>query len=111
MFTKVEQFPVFMMCGRAPVRRQLMKVLDPDKYPIKGLLPFLGKRIVDWQIEALASPPYVQKIYLLCLCEEQASSIVAAQYIPTDLRSNPAGITADWRVMRRRDGINHPLAF
>lgn len=111
MFTKVEQFPVLVMCGRDPVRRQLMKVLDPEKYPIKGLLPFLGKRIVDWQIEALVSPPYLQKFYLLGLCEEQASFIVPAQYIPTDLRSNPAGITADLRVMRRRDGINHPLAF
>lgn len=34
-----------------------MEVLDPEKaYGVKALLPFLGKRVVDWRLEPERSP-------------------------------------------------------
>jgi CTP:molybdopterin cytidylyltransferase MocA len=84
-----QQFPVFVMCGRDPVRRHVMKVLDPEgHYAVKALLPFLGKRIIDWQLEALAASPYVSDIYLLGLCEELATFDLPVEYIPTDVTTD-----------------------
>jgi CTP:molybdopterin cytidylyltransferase MocA len=68
-----------------------MKELDPEGHvPVKALLPFLGKRMIDWQLEALAASPYVSQIYLLGLCEEHARFDIPVEYIPTDLISDPS---------------------
>jgi CTP:molybdopterin cytidylyltransferase MocA len=84
-----QQLPVFMMCGRDPVRRRVMKVLDPEgHYAVKALLPFLGKRVIDWQLEALSGSPYVSEIYLLGLCEELATFDLPVEYIPTDVTAD-----------------------
>ena len=89
-FQSQARFPVFVICGRDEKRRRLMQELDPDgKVPVKALLPFLGKRIIDWQLEALAASPYVDQIYLLGLCEEHARFEAPVTYIPTELISSP----------------------
>jgi len=63
-------YPVLVLCGSDPERRELLKVLDPEeKYPSKVLLPFLGKRVIDWQLEALQASSYVGEIYLLGLTQ------------------------------------------
>ncbi len=86
---KQSNYPVFMMCGRDPIRRRVMQVLDPDEqYPVKALLPFLGKRIIDWQLEALHASPYVGEIYLLGLDEATASFDLPVHYVPTDMVSD-----------------------
>jgi CTP:molybdopterin cytidylyltransferase MocA len=83
------QFPVFVMCGRDPIRRRVMEVLDSEgHYAVKALLPFLGKRIIDWQLEALAASPYVSDIYLLGLCEELATFDLPIEYIPTEVTAD-----------------------
>ena len=64
--TAIKKYPVFVMCGRDATRRKMMVELDPEgKYKSKALLPFLGRRLIDWQLEALAQSPYVENIYLL----------------------------------------------
>ena len=65
------KFPVFVMSGSDAKRRKLLEVIDPEeKYHTKALLPFLGKRLIDWQLEALRASPYVEGLYLLGLSEE-----------------------------------------
>lgn len=66
-------YPVFMMCGRDLIPRRLMQVHDPEgHYAAKALLPFMGKRIIDWQLEALLQSRYVEHVYLLGLTPEQS---------------------------------------
>ncbi len=85
------KFPVFVMCGRDSERRQLMQDIDPEGLiPVKALLPFLGRRLVEWQLDALSASAYVENIYLLGLCEDHARFDVPLTYIPTDLISEPA---------------------
>jgi CTP:molybdopterin cytidylyltransferase MocA len=80
------RYPVFVMCGRDPKRRRLMDALDPDgKVPVKALLPFLGKRVIDWQLEALRRSPYLGEIYLLGLTEKEAAFSFPVKYVPTRL--------------------------
>lgn len=56
---KVHSYPVFVMCGEDPRRRKMMAVLDPEgKYKSKALLPFLGRRLIDWQLEELRRSLY-----------------------------------------------------
>lgn len=84
-----KQYPVFVMCGSDPNRRELLKVLDPEeKYPSKALLPFLGKRVIDWQLEALRQSPYVGDIYLLGLGPNEAQFNFPAHYIPCQTTSS-----------------------
>jgi len=64
----VRKYPVLVLCGRDENRRELLKIHDPEgKYPSKVLLPMLGKRVLDWQLEALLSSSYVGDIYLMGL--------------------------------------------
>ena len=64
----VRKYPVLVLCGRDEKRRELLKIHDPEgKYPSKVLLPMLGKRVLDWQLEALLNSPYVGNIYLIGL--------------------------------------------
>lgn len=79
----VTKFPTFVFCGRDAKKRELIEVLDPDeKYKVKSLLPFLGKRVIDWQIEELRKSPFVDEIYLLGLTEEMAKFDFPVHYVP-----------------------------
>lgn len=83
------RFPVFVMCGRDEERRRLMRELDPNgQVPVKALLPFLGKRVVDWQLEALRRSVYVGEIYVLGLSREQAAFPFPVRYVPTSLTAD-----------------------
>ena len=78
-------YPVFVMCGRDLKRRKLMEAVDPEgKYKTKALLPFLGKRLVDWQLEELSQSPYIEGLYLLGLSEEDAKFDFPVQYVPCE---------------------------
>lgn len=80
------RYPVFVMCGRDEARRSLMVEKDPGmQIPVKALLPFLGKRVIDWQLEALRRSQSVGEIYLLGLSEEQAQFPFRVHYVPTSL--------------------------
>jgi hypothetical protein len=79
-------YPVFVMSGRDRERRKIMEVLDPEgKYPVKNLLPFLGKRVIDWQLEALRASPYVGDLYLIGLSPEEATFDFPVHTVPSDV--------------------------
>jgi len=78
-------YPVLVLCGSDRKRRRLLQELDPEgKYPSKALLPFLGKRVIDWQLEALQASPYVNDLYLLGLTEEETQLQPPVHSIPVD---------------------------
>lgn len=80
-----KRFPVFVMCGRDAKRRRLLEVHDPEgKYKAKGLLPFLGKRLVEWQLDVLRESPYVEGLYLLGLSAEDIAFDFPVHYIPVE---------------------------
>lgn len=63
-------YPVLVLCGRDHNKREFLKVHDPDgKYPSKVLIPILGKRVIDWVLEAFLASRYVNKVYLIGLQE------------------------------------------
>lgn len=79
------QYPVFVMCGRDAERRKLLKVIDPQgTYKAKALLPFLGKRLIDWQLEELRQSPFVEDIYLIGLSPDDISFDFPVYYIPAE---------------------------
>lgn len=79
------QYPVFVMCGRDPKRRRLLEVIDPEeKYKSKALLPFLGKRLIDWPLEAINQSAYVEELYLIGLSEEDVKFDFPVHYIPVE---------------------------
>ncbi len=83
------QYPVFVMCGGDAKRRKLMDVVDPEeKYKSKALLPFLGKRLIDWQLEALHASPYVGELYLIGLSEGDAAFDVPVHFVPCETRAD-----------------------
>jgi len=85
MTIEIPKYPVFVMCGRDPRRRRLLEAVDPEgKYKSKALLPFLGKRLIDWQLEELIKSPFIDGLYLLGLCEEDASFDFNVDYIPME---------------------------
>ena len=85
----IKKYPVFMMCGRDATRRKMMVELDPEgKYKSKALLPFLGQRLIEWQLDALAQSPYVENIYLLGLSEEDITLKHPATFIPVNSTAN-----------------------
>lgn len=107
---KQAKYPVFMMCGRDPVRRWVMQVLDPDEqYPVKALMPFLGKRIIDWQLEALHASPYVGEIYLLGLDEATASFDLPVHYVPVEIVSDFADKLRRGLAYLDQRGVDTPL--
>lgn len=82
-------YPVFVMCGRDRKRRKLMEVVDPEgKYKTKALLPFLGKRLIDWQLEELIKSPSVEGLYLIGLSEEDAQFDYPVHYVPGETVSD-----------------------
>ena len=79
-----KKYPVFVMCGSDPSRRKLLQVLDPEeKYKSKALLPFLGRRVIDWQLEALRHSPFVENLYLIGLTKEDAPFDFPVHYVPS----------------------------
>lgn len=79
------RYPVFVMCGRDIQRRKLMEVVDPEeKYKSKALLPFLGKRLVEWQLEELRKSPYVGELYLLGLSEGDLTLPYPVHFVPVE---------------------------
>lgn len=81
-------YPVLVLCGSDPERTELLKVLDPEeKYPSKVLLPLLGKRVIDWQLEALLASSYVGEIYLLGLTQSDYPIKDPIHHIPIDTTS------------------------
>lgn len=81
-------YPVLVLCGSDPERTELLKVLDPEeKYPSKVLLPLLGKRVIDWQLEALQASSYVGEIYLLGLTQSDYPIKDPIHHIPIDTTS------------------------
>lgn len=80
-----KQYPVLVLCGSDKKRRKLLNELDPEhKYKSKALLPFLGKRVIDWQLEAFQASPYVKDMYLLGLTEEDIQFERPVHYIPVN---------------------------
>jgi hypothetical protein len=83
------QYPVFVMSGSDIKRRKLLKTVDPEgKYRTKALLPFLGKRLIDWQLEALRESPYVGGLYLIGLSEEEVDFDFPVHIVPCATRSD-----------------------
>lgn len=83
--TAQPQFPVFIMCGRDTKRRRLLEVIDPEgRYKSKALLPFLGKRLIDWQMEALHGSPFIEGLYLIGLTEADAKFDYPVHYVPIE---------------------------
>ncbi len=84
----VKKYPIFVLCGRDEKKREVLEDLDPnDEYKVKALLPFLGKRIIDWQLEALRESPYCGEIFLLGIQKEMASFDFPVHYVPIPLIS------------------------
>jgi len=85
----VSKYPVLVLCGSDKKKRELLKFIDPEKkYGVKGLVPFLGKRMMDWQLEELIKSPYVEELYLLGVTEEQAKFDYHVNYVPISATSN-----------------------
>jgi len=83
------QYPVFVMSGSDIKRRKLMEAVDPEgKYRTKALLPFLGKRLIDWQLEALRESPYVSGLYVIGLSEEEVDFDYPVHIVPCATRSD-----------------------
>lgn len=80
-----EKYPILVLCGSDARRRKLLRELDPEgKYPTKALLPFLGRRVIDWQLDALRGCSQVGDLLLLGLTEEQAAFPYPVRYVPVD---------------------------
>jgi CMP-2-keto-3-deoxyoctulosonic acid synthetase len=81
-------YPVLVLCGRDLQKRDLLKVHDPEgKYPSKVLLPMLGKRVIDWQLEALLGSKHVEDVYLIGLREDDYPFNDQIHCIPFDTAS------------------------
>jgi NDP-sugar pyrophosphorylase family protein len=106
------QYPVLVICGRDRKRRKLLQVLDPDEnYPSKALLPFLGKRVIDWQLEALIKSPYVEGLYIIGLTEEQAPFAFPVDYVPTETTADFPDKLADGLAYLNAQGKNPGLVI
>jgi CTP:molybdopterin cytidylyltransferase MocA len=83
------KYPVFVMCGGDPKRRRLMEAVDPGGcYKSKALLPFLGKRLIDWQMEELRNSPNVGELYLIGLNETDVAFDFLVHYVPGETKSD-----------------------
>jgi len=79
----IKTYPVLVLCGSDSERRELLRVHDPEgKYPSKVLLPLLGKRVIDWQLEALQASSYVGEIFLLGLSQSDYPIKYPIHHIP-----------------------------
>ncbi|MDZ7844580.1 MAG: NTP transferase domain-containing protein [Anaerolineales bacterium] len=88
MTPKSTRYPVFVLCGSDRKRRKLLRELDPEgRYPSKSLLPFLGKRLMDWQLETLQASPSTGEIYLLGLSPEDAQFDFPVHFLSAEISS------------------------
>ncbi len=96
-------YPVLVLCGRDAEKRELLKVLDPDgKYPSKVLLPMLGKRVIDWQLEALLASSHVNEVYLIGLQADDYPFDDNIHHIPLETTSTfQEKVTAGWDALSR----------
>ncbi len=84
------------MCGRDAKRRKLLEVVDPEgKYKSKALLPFQGKRLIDWQLDELRKSRYVEALYLIGLSEADAAFDYPVHYVPTEITADFSEKLAD----------------
>ena len=82
-------YPVLVLCGCDPNRRELMKAHDPQGLlPSKSLLPMAGKRVLNWQLVAMVESPNISEIYLIGLSPEEFPSNLALKYIQYDRNSS-----------------------
>jgi len=82
-------YPVLLLCGSDPNRRDLMKVLDPEGLlPSKALLPMAGKRVLDWQLDAMIESADISDIYLIGLSPEEFPSDLDLKYIQYERNSS-----------------------
>ena len=82
-------YPVLLLCGSDPNRRDLMKVLDPQGLlPSKALLPMAGKRVLDWQLDAMIESPDISDIYLIGLSPDEFPSDLDLKYIKYERNSS-----------------------
>ena len=82
-------YPVLLLCGSDPNRRELMKAHDPeDLLPSKALLPMAGKRVLDWQLEAMIESPGISEIFLIGLSPEEFPSDLDLKYIRHERNSS-----------------------
>lgn len=104
------QYPVFVMCGGDARRRRLLQVLDPEeRYKSKALLPFLGKRVIDWQLDELRRSPYVEGLYLIGLTEEDAPFDYPVEYVPTETTADFPDKLLDGMAYLRSLGKSPPM--
>jgi len=105
-------YPVLVLCGSDSERRELLRVHDPEgKYPSKVLLPMLGKRVIDWQLEALQASSYVGEIFLLGLSQSDYPIKYPIHHIPIDTTSTilekiSAGIKI---ISKNYPGLKHTI--
>ncbi len=79
------KYHVFLLAGRDSERREIMKVLDPKKkFKSKVLLPIYDKTVLEWVVEEYHKSPYVEKICIVGLTEEDIQLKVPVEYIPVD---------------------------
>jgi CTP:molybdopterin cytidylyltransferase MocA len=79
------KYPVLLLAGRDEKRRELLEVLDPEeKYTSKVLLPFLGKTVIEWVIDAFLNSKYVDEVFLLGLTEKDIKTDRPVHYVPCD---------------------------
>ncbi|MFW5714482.1 MAG: hypothetical protein ACOCYU_07410 [Brevefilum sp.] len=82
-------YPVFVLCGCDPGRRKLMKAVDPEgHYKSKALLPFLERRLIDWQMDELIKSPHVGEIFLIGLEESDVSFDYPVHFIAAETTSD-----------------------
>ncbi|MHA1200240.1 MAG: hypothetical protein ACTSQF_13015 [Candidatus Heimdallarchaeaceae archaeon] len=106
----VTKYPLFILCGRDEKKRELIKTLDPDeKYGVKCLIPMLGKRVIDWQLEELRKSPYVDEIYLLGITEDMAKFDYPVHYVPVPTVSNLAEKLLAGLQYLRKQGKNDTI--
>jgi hypothetical protein len=79
----IRGYPVLILCGSDPNRRELLRVLDPDEnYPSKSLLPMHGRRVLDWQLDAICNSKSVIDIFLIGLSQDDFPCPHQIQYLP-----------------------------
>jgi len=82
-------YPVLLLCGSDPKRRELLRAYDPQGLlPSKALLPLAGKRVLDWQLEAMIESPAISDIYLIGLSPEEFPSDFNLKFINYDRDSS-----------------------
>ena len=79
------KYHIFLLAGGDEERREIMDVLDPKKkYKSKVLLPIFDKTVLEWVVEEYNKSPYVEKICIVGLSEQDIELKIPVEYIPVD---------------------------